>query len=71
MNIVQKAKRVVDSCKTNAQRQNAARWLKLARRHAVSNQHRKAIDSLAGHLADSAAFEAVRLSGKLMRGAYL
>lgn len=70
MNLVQKAKRVVDSCKTNAQRQNAARWLKLAHRSADAPQG-KAIDGLAGHLADSAAFEAIRLSGKLMRGAYL
>lgn len=72
MNIVQKAKRVVDSCKTNAQRQNAAHWLKLARRrHELDAQERKAISALFNHLTDSAVFEAIRLSGRLVRGAYL
>lgn len=64
MNLTLKALRVVTRCKNNAQRQNAARWLKLARR-AASGQQRLAINALMAHLSDDMAFEAIYLSREL------
>lgn len=64
MNLTQKALRVVNRCKTNDQRQNAARWLKLARR-AADAPERRALNGLMAHLSDDMAFEAIYLSRQL------